>query len=67
MDSPIIINDKVIQTFYKENPSLDIVTMNHIFIDIIKKLSTNLSANIENTISSQILNAVYEIKENFPI
>ena len=58
----IMINDPQIIAFYKENPSLDITTMNLIFIDIIKKLSTNLSANIENTLSSQILSAVRELK-----
>jgi hypothetical protein len=62
MDTTININDPDIIRFYKDNPSLDIVTMNHIFIDIIKKLSTNLSANIENTITSQILTSVKELK-----
>ena len=58
----IIVKDQTIIAFYKENSNLDFITMNHIFIDIIKNLSSNLSANVENTLSSQILNAVKELK-----
>lgn len=62
MTDNIIIQDKTILSFYKENPNLNIVTMNHILIDIIKKLSTNLSSTIQNSISSQILSTVTDIK-----
>lgn len=62
MASTITIQDPLIVEFYKENASLDIVVMNHIFIDIMKNLSTHLSANIENTLSTQILHAVKELK-----
>lgn len=59
---PIVINDINIINFYKENPQLDIVSMNHIFIDILKKLSTNLSNSLDNAVNSQILSIVKDIK-----
>jgi hypothetical protein len=58
----ILIDDPEIIQFYIENPHLDIVTMNHIFIDIIKKLSTNLTTTLENTVQNQILTIVNELK-----
>ncbi len=58
----IQITDKKIIDFYNEHPSLDIVTMNHLFIDIIQQLSTNFSDSINNTINQQILTAVNSIK-----
>ena len=58
----LLIDDVDIIKFYNENPHLDIVTMNHIFIDIIKQLSTNLTTTMENTINSQILTVVKELK-----
>jgi methyl-accepting chemotaxis protein len=42
----IVVKDQTIIAFYKENPNLDFNTMNHIFIDILKKLSTNLNETI---------------------
>jgi len=45
----ITITDKKIIKFYNENPHLDIENINHIFIDILKQLSTNLSSKIDNT------------------
>jgi hypothetical protein len=58
----ITIKDKTIITFYNENPHLDIVSINHIFIDILKKLSVNLSNTIDNSITTQILSVVSDIK-----
>ena len=58
----ILIDDVEIVRFYNENPNLDIVTLNHIFIDIIKKLSSNLSTTMENTVNAQILTVVNELK-----
>jgi hypothetical protein len=60
--NPISITNEQVLAFYRENPSIDITAMNLIFIDILKQLSTNLSATIGNTISSQILSIVSEIK-----
>lgn len=58
----IIIKDTKIINFYKENPHLDIDNINHIFIDILKQLSTNLSSKIDNTMTSQILSIVTDLK-----
>lgn len=61
MKSITITNEKVL-SFYKENPSIDITAINLVFIDILKQLSTNLSETIGNTVTSQILNIVSDIK-----
>ena len=58
----ITITDKTIIAFYKENPHLNIENINHIFIDILKQLSTNLSSKIDNTLTSQILSIVTDLK-----
>lgn len=58
----ITISDKKIISFYKENPQLDINMMNHIFIDILKQLSTNLTSKMDNTMTSQILSIVSDLK-----
>jgi cytochrome c556 len=63
MDS-IIVTDPLIVSFFKENPNLDFVTMIHIFINILKGLSTNLTETTSNTINAKILSAVNEMKEN---
>ena len=58
----LIITDKTVITFYKENPHLDVNSINHIFIDILKQLSTNLSSKIDSTMTTQILSIVSELK-----
>jgi len=60
----IIVSDPTILSFYKSNPNLDFISMNHIFIDILKSLSTNLSSTITSTINSKILNLVNDIHSN---
>jgi len=57
----IVITDDAILSFYRENPSIDIITMNHIFIDILKKLSTNLTETMSNSVNSKILSTLTEI------
>ena len=63
----ITITDEVIISYYRENPHIDIVTMNHVFIDILKSLSTNLSATINSTINSKILSIVSDIDKNISL
>lgn len=63
----IIITDEVIISYYRENPQIDIVTMNHIFIDILKNLSTNLSATVNTTVNSKILSIVSDIDKNISL
>jgi len=60
----ITITDPVIIAYYKENPQIDIVSINHVFIDILKNLSTNLSATINSTINSKILSVVTDIERS---
>jgi len=60
----ITITDETIISFYKSNPNLDIVSMNHIFIEILKNLSTNLSSTIHSTTNSKILSLVTDIHSN---
>jgi len=58
----IHISDKKVVDFYKLHPELNVVTMNLIFIDILEKLSCNLVANVENTVSQQILGIVSDMR-----
>lgn len=58
----ITVTDETIITYYKENPHLDFVVMNHIFISILKKLSSNLTDTINTTINSKILSVVSNIE-----
>jgi hypothetical protein len=57
----ITITDESIISFYRENPNINIVQINHIFIDILKKLSTNLTETLSNSIHSKILTSLTEI------
>lgn len=63
----IIIKDEHIVSYYRENPNIDIVTMNHIFIDILKNLSSNLSSTINSTINTKILSIVSDIDKNISL
>jgi len=60
----LIIKDQTIIAFYKENPNLNFVTMNHIFIDILKKLSTNLNETITNNINHKILSTLTDLSKD---
>jgi len=63
----ITISDKSIISFYKTNTNLDIISMNHIFIDILNNLSSNLSNNINSTVSNKILSLVTELHSNLSV
>ena len=63
-DTYIKITDETILAFYRENNNLDFVAMNHIFIDILKSLSSNLSNTINSTINSKVLSMVTDIHTN---
>ena len=58
----LTITDKTVISFYRENPQLDINNINIVFIDILRQLSTNLSSKIDNTMTTQILSIVSELK-----
>jgi hypothetical protein len=61
MDSKIVIDNETIASFYRDNKHLDIVSMNLLFIDIMKNLSTNLEHSIGTTVNSKILDIVSEM------
>lgn len=60
----ITINDINIINFYNENPHLNITSINLIFIDILKNLSTNLSSTLDNAVNTQILSIVSTMKSD---
>ena len=64
MSDKIIITDPKIIAYYASNKNINIVTINHIFIDILNKLSTNLANITEDTINSRILQIVTDINAN---
>jgi hypothetical protein len=60
----ITIKDPTIISYYRENPNIDITSMNLVFIDILKNLSTNMSTTMNSTINSKILSIVSDIDKN---
>ena len=60
----ITITDETILSYYRENPHVDIIAMNLMLIDILKSLSTNLTATVNSTINSKILSIVSDIDKN---
>lgn len=60
----IKITDETILDFYQNNPNLNFLTMNHILINILKSLSTELTGTMNNTINSQILSIVTDMHSN---
>ena len=64
IDDYIKITDESIVSYYSVNTHIDIVTMNNIFIEILKSLSSNLSTTINSTINSKILSMVTDIHSN---
>ena len=64
MSNSITISDNKILTFYKNNPHLNIVTMNHIFIDILQKLSSDMSKTIHDATTSEILSVMKNIQND---
>lgn len=64
MDTDIIIKDKTIIAFYNDNPNLNIIDMNLIFIDILKNLSTNLNETLTNTINHKILSTLNDLTKD---
>ena len=60
----IIITDETIISYYRDNNHIDIITMNHILIDILKNLSSDLTKTLSTTINSKILSVVSNIDKN---
>jgi hypothetical protein len=57
----LVITDETVLAFYRENPNIDITSMNLVFIDVLKKLSTNLTETLVNTVNSKILNTLTQL------
>jgi hypothetical protein len=51
-DSMFTVTDETIINYYKENPHLDFVTINRMFISILKNLSSNLTDSTNSKIIS---------------
>jgi hypothetical protein len=60
----LVVDDATIITFYEQNPHLDFITMNHIFIDVLSKLSTQMSDTIASSANMQILKQLDIMKED---
>lgn len=57
----IIIKNPDVISFYQQHPNINIETINLFFIDIIKKLSTNLSSTMNDNNISKLLSMVTEM------
>ena len=64
METSITVTEPTILKFYNENPHLDFVTMNLIFVEMLKNLSTGLSSTSNSAITSKILSLVVDIDKN---
>jgi len=54
----ITITDPQIVTYFKENPHLEVETTILVFVNIMKKLSVNLSETMNSTTNSKIINTL---------
>ena len=61
----IKITDQDVLDFYQKNSNLNFLTMNHILINILKSLSSELTDTMNTTINSQILSLVTDMHSNF--
>ena len=57
----IIIKNPDVISFYQQHPNINIETINLFFIDIIKKLSTNLSSTMNDNNISKLLSIVTDM------
>ena len=60
----IVITDEYIVNFYNNNTTIDIDTINRMFISIIQNLSSNLTETLNTNVNSQILSLVSDIHSN---
>lgn len=59
-----VINNKRIWEFYNSNPHINIEAINLILLDLIEKINSDMTSTITNTINSEILSSVKEIKHD---
>ena len=64
MSYTVSINNKRIHDFYKNNPSIDVESLNLLMIDFIEKLNTDMSKTLTETINKEILRNVNNLEQN---
>ena len=60
-----VINNKRIYDYYKQNPSIQIETMNLILLDFMEQLSTDMTAVLQNTFQGQVMTEMKELNIEF--
>ena len=61
MNQSLVLTDPSIIQYFSENPQIDPNTLVVLFIDILKQLSTNMTASIQNANITQILSRISEL------
>ena len=64
MSYTIKLNNKEIYDFYKDNPALNIESMNLLLLKFIKEMGNDLTKTINATTIGEILNTVRDLKSN---
>jgi len=64
MSYTVSINNKRIHDFYKNNPSIDVESLNLLMIDFIEKLNTDMNKTLTETINKEILRNVNNLEQN---
>lgn len=58
-----VINNKRIYDYYKQNPSIQIETMNLILLDFMEQLSTDMTTVLQNTFQGQVMTEMKELRQ----
>jgi hypothetical protein len=60
----ISFENKKVWNFYKDHPSLDIETMNVLFVDIMESMLKEMDTSLNNNIATKLLNNIKDIQNN---
>jgi hypothetical protein len=63
----LTIQNKRLYNFYNSNKHIDIEAINLVFLDLIEKIHYDMSNTLTQTINSEILSSVKEIKNNVSV
>lgn len=63
MPKSITISDATVLDFYQKNPHIDIVSMNLLFIDILKRLGSDLSKSVSDSKLAELEGVVKGMRE----
>ena len=58
-----VITNKRIYDYYKQNPSIQIETMNLILLDFMEQLSTDMTTVLQNTFQGQVMTEMKELRQ----